>query len=74
MLVPSTVALPSELDVEKLLCELTLEEKVALTAGKCAIFLVNMEKSRIKADDFYRQRLLAYFTDSETRNSFHSSL
>jgi hypothetical protein len=31
-------ALPNELDVEKLLCELTIEEKVALTAGKCGEF------------------------------------
>jgi hypothetical protein len=38
MLVPTTAALPIELDVEKLLCELTLEEKVALTAGKCGGF------------------------------------
>ena len=31
----STLAMPNSLDIEKLLCELTTEEKISLTAGKC---------------------------------------
>jgi hypothetical protein len=52
MLLPSTFEFPNELDVERLLCDLTIEEKVALTAGKRDDFpsSIREAQSRIEAD------------------------
>jgi hypothetical protein len=58
MITSSTSALPKGLDVEKLLCELTLEEKVSLTAGKCLEFskIVRKDADQNKADVFAQER------------------
>jgi hypothetical protein len=75
MILPSTSAFPKELDVEKLLRELTIEEKVAVTAGKCgAVLNAIWKQSKIELIICCRQRLLAHSPSPTVRHSLDSTL